>query len=69
MNVWIKNPSIEMQIKTCGMELEIREPGGDHFGELVITKTKVIWRKRGIRRENAVALTWERFATHMEEQA
>jgi len=43
MNVSIKQFGISMEIKTKGMELEVKDSGGKQLGDLVITKTRLIW--------------------------
>lgn len=66
MNVTVKSFDVAMEVKTSGIELEVRSPDGEtHLGDLVITKTKLIWCEGRIRRENGVEITWEAFRKYM----
>ena len=44
MKVNIKRFNVDMEIKTSGIEFEVRTPSGkDHLGDLVLTKSNLIW--------------------------
>lgn len=43
MNVRIKEFAVEMEVKTKGIEFEIRTPQDAFVGDLIITKTQLIW--------------------------
>ena len=34
MKVWIKKFNVEMEVKTSGVEFEVRSPSNDHQGDL-----------------------------------
>lgn len=67
MKVLIKEFGLDMEVKTKGIELEIRSPDGKkQVGDLVVTKTKIIWCKGRTTRENGVSVTWDNFIAWME---
>jgi hypothetical protein len=66
MQVGIKDFNVAMDIKTSGIELEIYDTDGAHRGDLVITKTKLIWCHGKTRREKGVKIRWEDFIDYME---
>ncbi len=68
MDVKIKEFNVEMEIKNSGIELEVREPSGEHLGDLIVTKTKIEWCKGRVRPGNGVSLTWKRFIELMDSQ-
>jgi hypothetical protein len=62
VKVSIKSFDVDMEIKTKGIELEVRDPSGiKHLGDLVLTKTEIIWCAGRQRRGNGKALSWEKF--------
>jgi hypothetical protein len=62
MKVTIKDFDVEMEIKNNGIELEVRDPSGQRqLGDLILTKTQVIWCPGRTQRKNGRKLTWERF--------
>jgi len=70
MNISIKDFNVKMEVKTQGIELEVKTPDGSrHLGDLVITKSKLIWCQGKTRRENGVAVTWNQFIEMMTEDS
>ena len=65
MDVSIKNFDVGMQIKNKGIELEVRSTANKHIGDLVITKTKLVWCEGRTQRENGVEITWDEFREEM----
>ena len=62
MKVVIKSLQVDMEIKNKGVELEIFEANGtSRLGDLVITKTDLIWCAGKTRRENGVKIKWPAF--------
>ena len=60
MDVRIKDFKVGMQLGTRGIELAVDHPnGGGHLGDLIITKTQVIWceGRTGRARGKRVSLT------------
>jgi hypothetical protein len=65
MQVSIKKFDVGMEVKNNGIELEIRKPSGDFLGDVVLTKTKIIWCEGKRKPANGSALTWEQFREYM----
>ena len=62
MRVYVKEFNVEMEIKNRGIELEIRSPQNDQqLGDLILTKTQVIWCPGRTLRANGHALDWQAF--------
>ena len=56
-----------MEIKNTGIELDVYSADGEHhLGDLVVTKTHVIWCKGRTGRANGVKVKWEDFIAWME---
>lgn len=68
MKVGIKDLNVNMEIKNKGVELDVYDTDGKHLGDLVVTKTKVIWCKGRTRPANGNALTWSAFIKLMEKK-
>lgn len=69
MKVTVKDLAAEIELKNNGMELEIRSPdGNEHLGDLVITKTNIIWCEGRQRRENGKKVPWQKFIELMNKQ-
>ena len=66
MNVSIKTFDVAMDVKNNGIELDVSDPQGNHLGDLVVTKTKLIWCKGKKGRANGEEMTWENFIAYME---
>lgn len=65
MNVTIKQFHVNMEVKNRGIELEIRNNSGDFLGDLVITKTNLIWCEGRTKRENGKPISWDDFRALM----
>ena len=66
MQVSIKSFDVGMAVKNNGIEFEIYSPNGeDHLGDLVLTKTKLIWCEGRIARESGKEISWTQFITLM----
>ena len=68
MKVTIKEFNVDMEIKTNGIELDISDNSGVHKGDLVITKTQVVWCPGRTTRANGIQLGWEEFIAYMQER-
>jgi hypothetical protein len=66
MIVHVKSFDVEMEIKNKGIELEVRDTDGTFLGDLIVTKTQIIWCKGKTSREHGKKLTWQRFANLMD---
>jgi hypothetical protein len=62
MDVSIKSFDVAMDVKTKGIELEIREPNdGARLGDLIVTKSHLIWCAGKTKRENGKKMKWTEF--------
>ena len=66
MKVSIKDLNVSMEIKNKGLEVDVYDTAGTHLGDLVVTKTKVIWCKGKTAPANGKALNWVKFIKMME---
>ena len=66
MQISIKEFNVAMDIKTAGVELDVKDTEGRHLGDLVVTKTRVIWCPGRTTPDNGKALNWDRFIKMME---
>lgn len=58
MKVSVKDFSVSMEIKNKGIELDVYDNNGTHLGDLVITKTKLVWCKGRTGVANGTPITW-----------
>jgi hypothetical protein len=68
MNVSIKDLSVTMEIKNNGIELDVYDTSGKHLGDLVVTKSKLIWCKGKTDRKNGKSISWDTFIDLMEKR-
>lgn len=61
MNVNIKSFDVNMDVKTKGIEFEVRNPGGTRLGDCYLTKTELIWCHGKVQRNNGIKIKWEDF--------
>ena len=66
MIVKIKSFDVEMELKNTGIELEIRDNDDAFLGDLVVTKTKLIWCKGKTNRKNGKTMDLKKFIEMME---
>lgn len=66
MKVSIKGFDVKMEIKNNGIELDVSGNDGSHIGDLVITKTKLVWCRGRTTVANGVPVTWNEFIEWME---
>jgi hypothetical protein len=43
MTVLVKQFDVQMEVKTNGIEFEVRDNDGTHLGDLILTKKWLIW--------------------------
>ena len=67
MLVRIKQFDVAMEIKNKGVEIDVSDPQHGHIGDLVITKSKLIWCRGRTRPENGIDVTWTKFIEMMEQ--
>jgi len=67
-SVSIKDLYVDMDIKTRGVEFEIRDSNGKHLGDLVVNKKGLIWCKGKTNPKNGIEVNWNRFIDWMQEE-
>jgi hypothetical protein len=66
VKVTIKQFDVQMEIKNKGIELEVRTPNGKHIGDLVLTRTRLVWCPGKTDPANGIGMTWQTFIDLME---
>lgn len=66
MQVSIKKFDVKMELKNNGIELDVYKPDDTFLGDLVVTKSGLIWCKGKTSRKNGEKKTWEQFIKWME---
>lgn len=66
MNVKIKQFDVEMEVKNKGIELEVRDPQNQFLGDLIVTKTSLVWCKGRTKRKNGKKISLNKFIELME---
>lgn len=67
MKVIIKDFKVEMEVKTSGIEFEVRTANNeDQLGDFIVTKSAIIWCKGKTDRKNGISLAWDKFISLME---
>jgi len=54
-----------MEVKNKGVEFDIYDGNGVHLGDLIITKSKLIWCEGRVSRKNGKEISWEEFQGFM----
>lgn len=67
MQVGIKNFDVGMELKSKGIELEVRDTDGAFRGNLVITQSRLTWCRGRTTRVNGVKISWDNFIKRMED--
>ena len=66
MAVTVKDLNATIELKNKGMELEIRNPKGEHQGDVVVNKTGITWCKGKTKPENGIKGSWDKLAGLLE---
>jgi hypothetical protein len=67
MKVSIKDLSVDMEIKNNGIELDVYSPDGNtHHGDLIVTKTGLVWCKGKTSAKNGKKVAWTSFIEWIE---
>lgn len=69
MDVNIKELQVEMPIKNNGITLSVASNDGKHIGNLIVTKTSLIYCAGKTQKENGVKIKWEDFIKYTESLA
>ena len=60
MKVFIKQFDVGMEVKSKGIEFEVRTPDGRaQLGDIVLTKSGIEWCKGKVARGNGIKKRWE----------
>ncbi len=65
MKVAIKSFDVEMDVRTKGIEFQVRENDGSLLGDCYLTKTGLIWCKGQTTRPKGKKVSWEDFVAWM----
>lgn len=68
MKVSIKDLSVSMEVKNKGIELDVYDTQDKHLGDLIVTKSGLIWCKGRTRKENGTPVSWAEFIAWMESE-
>lgn len=66
MKVSVKDFAVTMDIKNKGIELDVYDNADNHLGDLVVTKTKLVWCKGKTSVTNGKEIAWQDFIEYME---
>lgn len=66
MKVSVKDFNVTLDIKNKGIELDVYNNDGNHLGDLVVTKTQLIWCPGKTDREHGKQVKWEDFIHYMD---
>lgn len=62
MKVTVKRFNVTMEVKNSGVEFEVRNPNGKELlGDLVLTKSRLIWCPGKVKPANGHKISWENF--------
>ena len=66
MRVSIKDLAVSMEVKNVGIELDVYDNEDNHLGDLVVTKTRLVWCKGKTSVQHGQEITWNDFIEYME---
>ena len=69
MKVKIKEFAVDMDVKTKGVEFEIRDNNDAFPGDVYITKTGLIWCEGKTKKENGKKIPWQDFMSYMSDRS
>ena len=67
MKVRIKDMTVEMDVKTKGIEFEVRDNDGTFRGDCYLTSTGIVWCEGKTSKKNGVKVDWNDFIDWMNE--
>ena len=68
MKVTIKSFDVEMEVKNKGIEFEVRTPSGQHLGDVVLTKSGLVWCNGRTDPKNGLKVSWKKFIEFTEQR-
>ena len=67
MKVYIKSFDVDMEVKSNGIEFEVRSPDdAKQLGDCYLTKTGIIWCAGKVKKQNGIKISWSDFINYME---
>ena len=60
-------PVKKLEVGTAGVEFEVRDTKDKLLGDMIVTKTNLIWCKGKTKKEDGKKITWKKFIDMMEE--
>lgn len=67
MKVKVKQFAVDMEVKTSGIEFEVRQPDDSaQIGDCFVTKTGLTWCKGKTTKANGIKITWLELAEILE---
>jgi hypothetical protein len=66
MKVSIKDFAVSMEVKNKGVEFEVYDNADDFLGDLVISKSKIVWCPGRTSVEHGHPINWNDFIKHMQ---
>jgi hypothetical protein len=69
MEVRIKDFTVDMDVKTKGIEFEVRDTTGKFLGDCYVTKTGLEWCNGKTTQGKGKKIVWEKFISNMMKQA
>lgn len=69
MKVRIKKMDIEHNVKTNGIEFEVRNNDDSFRGDCYLTKTGLVWCEGRTQKKNGKKITWDQFIKLMNERS
>ena len=66
MQVSIKSFDVKMDVKSNGIEFEVRTPSGERLGDCYLTMTGLVWCKGKTSKANGQKISWNDFIAMME---
>ena len=62
MKVWIKQFDVNMEVKSSGIEFEVRAPDDStQLGDCYLTMSGLVWCKGRTTKKNGVKISWNDF--------
>ena len=58
MQVKVKDFAVSMELGNNGIEFEVRDPDGQHLGDLILGRGTIEWCQGRTRRGNGVRRSW-----------